>query len=456
MSIETSQPMELVCIDFLSLEPSKGGIENVLVITDHFTKYAQAFPTRNRTVKTTAKILYENLVLHYGFMERLHSDQGRNFESATIKHLCAMAGVKKSRTTPYHASGNGVTERYNRTLLNMLRTLDPAKKSDWKSHVPTLTHAYNCTKHESTGASPFFLMFGRHPRLPVDLILGTEPKQEEQSYPKYVAELKERLSAAYRLASTKIAKAQESQKLHYDLKTRGATIEVGDRVLVRNVKIRGKHKIADKWEEGVYEVVNQPNPDIPVYDVRSEEGRGPIRTLHRNLLLPISSIPPREDDGDTQDVHKRKHVKRTKAEMRPPSEASEETSSEDDLSPDEEQPIPEQPRPQAHPEPAQPAQDEDVEAEAVAVADHDRGDDPPEVVDPEPAPEELPEASDHEESESEDEPSPQPRRSRRQRRRPARYDPEVYQFQQGTKPTGQRLESRLLKGLLKSLLEEME
>ena len=105
--------MELVCIDFLSLERSKGSFENALVITDHFTRYAQVFPTRNQEAKTTVKVLFDNFILHYGSPARLDSDQGRNFESKVIKELCSLAGVDKSRTTPYHPMGNGMVERFN-------------------------------------------------------------------------------------------------------------------------------------------------------------------------------------------------------------------------------------------------------------------------------------------------------------------------------------------------------
>ena len=195
--IISTTPMELVCIDYLSLERSKGGFENILVITDHFSCYAQAIPTRNQTAATTAKALYENFFLHYEFPAKLHSDKGANFESKVIKKLCSIAGVLKTRTTPYHPMGNGMVERYNQTLLNMMGTLKERQKSDWKTFVPSLTLAYNATMHESTGFSPFYLMFGRHPRLAIDAFLGIGLSEEHKSHQDYVDRLKDRLQYAY-------------------------------------------------------------------------------------------------------------------------------------------------------------------------------------------------------------------------------------------------------------------
>ena len=170
VNITSTAPMELVCIE--KIEKSKGGQENIIVITDHYSQYAQAIPTRNEKASTTAKSLYENFFLHYGFLAVLHSDKGANFESNVIRKLCEIAGIKKSRTTPYHPMGNGMVERYNKTLLNMLGTLSEDQKTDWKSYVSTLTHAYNAAEHESTGYAQIFLMFGRHPRLAIDAFLG--------------------------------------------------------------------------------------------------------------------------------------------------------------------------------------------------------------------------------------------------------------------------------------------
>ena len=125
VSIRTTSPLQLVCMDYPTLEPSTGGQQNILIITDHFTRYAQAIPTRNQTARTTAEVLFNNHIVHYGIPERLHSDQGANFESKDIEELCRMTGITKYRTTSYHPHGNGMFERFNRTLLKMLGTLDP-------------------------------------------------------------------------------------------------------------------------------------------------------------------------------------------------------------------------------------------------------------------------------------------------------------------------------------------
>jgi hypothetical protein len=100
--------MEIICIEYLSLERFNDGFEHILVITDHFTRYAQAYPTKNQTANTTAKILFEQFIGHYGFSSAMHRDQGANFESSLIKELCILGGTNKSHTTPYRAMGNGM------------------------------------------------------------------------------------------------------------------------------------------------------------------------------------------------------------------------------------------------------------------------------------------------------------------------------------------------------------
>lgn len=124
--ITSSGPMDFVCIDFLSIEPDSKGVSNVLVVTNHFTRYAQPYPVRDQNALTVAKILVEKFFVHYGLPVRINLDQGRNFESRLIKELLEILGIRKSRTSPYHSQGDPQLERFNRTLLFMLGMLDTA------------------------------------------------------------------------------------------------------------------------------------------------------------------------------------------------------------------------------------------------------------------------------------------------------------------------------------------
>lgn len=110
--------------------------------------------------------------------------------------------MKKTRTTPYHAMGNGCTERWNRTLLDMLGTLEPSKKPDWKNYIPSLVYSYNCTRHESTKITPFELMFGRKPKLPIDAVFETIDidQPSNKTTKEYIQDLKKRMKTTQDIA----------------------------------------------------------------------------------------------------------------------------------------------------------------------------------------------------------------------------------------------------------------
>ncbi len=290
VNISTYYPLELVCMDYLSLEPSKGNIGNVLIITDHYTKFAKAIPTKNQTAKITAEVLYNEFIVHFGIPTRLHSDQGANFESDVIAELCRILNIKKSHTTPYHPQGNAGPERFNRTLLSMLGTLEEEQKHDWKKYVNSLVYAYNCTPHETTRVAPYELLFGRKPNLPIDTMFE---KAKEESASKttteYIKDLQERMAKTHEIIQKHTDRSKKKQKDHYDKRTKHVHISVGDRVLVKKLAFDGKHKIADRFETDVYIVQSQPRPDIPVFKVKSEESDR-VRTLHRNHLLQIDHL----------------------------------------------------------------------------------------------------------------------------------------------------------------------
>ena len=229
------------------------------------------------------------------FSSKIITVQGRNFESELIENLCQVAGVKKLRTSPYHPQTNGQCEHFNSTLLNMLGTLTPEQKKDGKSHVPSQVHPYNCTRNAATGFSPYYLLFGREPRLPVDVEFSLQQGSQKSSLGEssYVSQLRRRLKLAHHKAKQMAKRQQAKHRELYDQKCRGAELEIGDLFLVKQTAWKGRHKIQDKWETGEYQVVGQPTPGVPVYTVKSVAG-GRTRVLHRNLLLPCKGESDRK------------------------------------------------------------------------------------------------------------------------------------------------------------------
>ena len=191
-NIMATHPLELVHLDYLCLEPGKGLEENVLVVTDHFTRYAQACVIRTQTIQMTDKTLWDKFIVHYGLPKKILMDQGQNFESQLVADLCELMGMTKVQTSPYHLQTNGQCERFNSTLTNMLGTLPKEKKSEWKNHIGMLVHMYNCTWNSATAVNPYFLMFGRQPCFPINVMLGLAPCTiTEPNMSKFVQKIRE-------------------------------------------------------------------------------------------------------------------------------------------------------------------------------------------------------------------------------------------------------------------------
>ena len=178
-SLTAQQPLELPCIDFTKADVAKGGKENILVLTDAFSKYSQAFVTNNQKALTVAKTLVEKWFSVFGIPARIHSDQGRSFDNEIISHLCKMYGVKQSLTTPYNPRGNSQCEWFNCTLFGLMWTLTKEQKPNWPNYLPSLVFAYNATPHASTGIQPYELMFSRKAPMPCDNWLGLENYQPD-------------------------------------------------------------------------------------------------------------------------------------------------------------------------------------------------------------------------------------------------------------------------------------
>ena len=153
----------------------------------------------------------------------------------------------------------------------MSGTLPPEGKATWTDKVGTLVHAYNSTKSAITGFSPHYLMFGREPKLPLDVTFGLpNPDMEAVIHERYVKQFQSRLKWSYRVAQCRNQKEAARQKKYYDLKVRCAPLKVGDLVVPRQKSFRGKCKIQDRWDSTLYEVIEIPYPDTPVFKIQPQ------------------------------------------------------------------------------------------------------------------------------------------------------------------------------------------
>ena len=172
-------------------------VKNVLVIMDHFTRYALAVVTKDQTAKTVMKVFYEHFIAVFGAPAKLLSNRGPNFTSALVEELCAAFGIHKCRTTAYHAQCNGQVERFHQMLFHMIGTLACNKKAQWEQHLLELLQVYNSTRSMVTSYLPHYLMFGRCPCLPVDYyFLMVSAFERSHCVPTYAMEVREMLQGS--------------------------------------------------------------------------------------------------------------------------------------------------------------------------------------------------------------------------------------------------------------------
>lgn len=278
-----TRPLEIVALDFTVLEPSSDGRENVLVMTDVFSKFTVAVPTRDQRALTVARCLVKEWIQRFGVPGRIHSDQGRCFEADIVRALCKLYGMSKTRTSPYRPQGNGQCERFNRTLHDLLRTLPLEKKRRWAEYLPERVFAYNTTAHQTTGYSPYYLMFGQSPCMPLDILLG---KEEEFSgdVDEWVQEHQRRLQEAYRQARRQMEQAADHRRRLVGPPSKVSSLKVGQLVYVRNRTFTGRHKIQDIWLSTPHKVVARLDPSKPVYTVVPVDGSKPPRNIHRTEM----------------------------------------------------------------------------------------------------------------------------------------------------------------------------
>ena len=282
-NVPVGRPWEMVAVDILQVPLSYRNNRYLLVIQDYFTKWAEAIPLQDQTADRITKELTK-VFTTFGVPDILHSDQGRNFESAILRQTLDAFGVTKSRTTAYHPQGDGMVERFNRSLLQMLRAY-VQEEADWERFLPLVLYAYRTAVHSSTGFAPFELMFGRTPQKPV---VHPHTAHDPSSYHD---QLQAKLAQLRDFVETYIAESAHHQKTSFDRHAQIRTFQVGDSVWL---SIPTAGKLDPRWE-GKWVVHSIPGPTS--YTIT--DGKR-FRTVHVNRLQ--QRIQPDADDPQSDVV----------------------------------------------------------------------------------------------------------------------------------------------------------
>ncbi len=296
-----STPFRRITMDIVGpLEKSSAGHQYILVICDYATRYPEAFPLRSINTPRIIQALVQ-LFSRVGIPEEVLTDQGTNFTSRLMGQLHRQLGITAIRTSAYHPQMDGLVERFNQTLKNMLRKFVSDTGRDWDKWLPFLLFAYREVPQASTGFSPFELLYGWQVQGPLDLIRKSwdNPacREEERGIVQYVLEMRDRLERYQEQARENLKEAQKAQKTWYDQNARQRQLQPGQMVLL--LLPTSTNKLLAKWQ-GSYTVVRKMGP--VTYEIHHPDKRKAKQTYHINLLKEWKEPPVSQ--GKTMMVRK--------------------------------------------------------------------------------------------------------------------------------------------------------
>jgi len=284
---------ERIAIDIIGPLPvTESRSKYILVVGDYFTKWKEAFLISNQEARTIAEKLVKEVIARYGTPEQIHSDQGHNFEAQLFQEMCLLFNMDKTHTTPYHLESNGMIERMNRTIQDMLAKHMSHHQRDWDEHLPLVIMTYWASVHTSTQYTPFYLLFGHEVRLPVEVMFGRQPNHQPE-VSEYIRELRDTLEEVHEHARKHLQTAQKRQKDHYDQRIAGEQIEIGDRVFLHDPALKKGQtkKLHSPWQ-GPYIVITKIG-DV-TYRIQAEDNPRKRKVVHFNRLKACGVLKPVE------------------------------------------------------------------------------------------------------------------------------------------------------------------
>ena len=268
------------------LPESEKGNSYIMVVGDYYTRWMEAIPIPNQEAVTVAEKLVDEIFMRFSTPEQLHTDQGKQFESHLMKEICRLLNINKTRTTPYHPQCDGLVERFNRTMLNMLASCAKDNPFEWEQHICKICMGYNSSVQAATGFTPFYLMFGRQAKLPIDVMYNTKaPDVTTPLTCEYVKSLRKKMSEAFERVREHSSKYHQRHKELYDKNVHGKPHKKGELVWLHTPPSsrNTSRKLYHPWS-GPFRVVKQISEST--YRIQQIDGRRIRKIVHFNRLKP--------------------------------------------------------------------------------------------------------------------------------------------------------------------------
>ena len=263
LPIPVEGAFDRLAVDVLGpFPPSSKGSRYIVVFSDYLTRWVEAFPVTSVEATVIARLLINEMISRHGSPRVLLSDRGTNFLSKVVAEVCKIFQIHKVNTSSYHPQTDGLVERFNSTLCQSLSMYVSKNQKDWDEFIPLILFAHRTSVLDGIGDSPFYVLYGREPRLPIDVkYLPPAADDLSTSVLDCRKRVVEKVELPQNLARENLQRAQQKMKDYYDQKTKDPVFEVGQRVWVYTPKTRKGlcKKLMYNWL-GPYRIVEKLSP----------------------------------------------------------------------------------------------------------------------------------------------------------------------------------------------------
>ena len=301
-----------VSIDFVTdLPVTKGKKDSICTVVDKATRMVHLIPCRKSTTAAeAARLFWDHIVRLHGVPSVIYSDRGSQFTSQFWRTLWGLTGTQLKFSTAYHPQTQGVVERMNAVIGQLLRcTIHGEKTGNWDSLLPTIEMTINALPNSSTGYSPFYLNYGYHPVLPVELLKGDEEVQVEA-----VDNFVRRVQNEWKRAKENLLKSVQTQQMYYNQKHRAVEYQVGDLILLstKNLKFKNVPAKLQKRFVGPFEITEKIGSQA--YRVKLPDTWTMHDVFHVSLLKKWKTSVYRSDETEREDELDLEEEKQLKVE----------------------------------------------------------------------------------------------------------------------------------------------